>query len=103
MGVDYYANKGIGFMVNHNEFEDNEDFDIREYLDEVLEGTSYKFFEVGEGAYTGETNEVYVVLSDFKPIQSLEERAQKLKEFLLALHLISEDAEYDLVGGLEVC
>ncbi|OBS12813.1 hypothetical protein ATE49_15365 [Elizabethkingia miricola] len=102
MGVDYSANKGIGFMVNHNEFEDNEDFDIREYLEEVLRGTGYQYFEVGEGAYTGETNEVYVVLSDFKPIQDLEERAQKLKDFLLQLHLVSEDSEYDLVGGLEV-
>lgn len=102
MGVDYRANYGIGFMVNYNEFEDDEDFDFRDYLDEILEGTGYRYFAVGDEGYSGDPDEFYVVLEFFKPIQNLEKRVEKLRYFLRKLHLVSEDAEYDLVGGLEV-
>ncbi|EPL7677465.1 hypothetical protein RG089_000600 [Elizabethkingia anophelis] len=102
MGVDYSANKGIGFMINHRELEGDEDFDIRDYLDKILTDTGYRYFAVGDEGYSGDPDEFYVVLEFFKPIQNLQKRAQKLKEFLLALHLISEDAECDLVGGLEI-
>lgn len=33
--------------------------------------------------------------SDLKPIQNLEEMTQWLKYFLLKLHLVSEDTEYN--------
>lgn len=104
MGVDYYAHKGIGFMVRApKEKEQEDDFNLCDHLDEVLRDTGYAYFETGEGAYTGEDNEYYVIVQSFRPINSLAERANELKNFLLQHDLIDEDKDYDLVGGLEVC
>lgn len=104
MGVDYYAHSGIGFLVRKpKEHQDNEDFDFLEHLDEVLIDSEYGYFETGEGAYTGEHNEIYVVLSAFRPVNNLAERAHNLKNFLIEHDLIDATDDYDLVGGLEVC
>ncbi|MDV3768145.1 hypothetical protein CMU26_01125 [Elizabethkingia anophelis] len=102
MGVDYIANRGVGFKVNRKELEED-DFCFEEYLDETLEGSGYKYFSVGSGAYTGKQNDLYVVLSDFLPLESLKERLDELKNYLLSIGIIDEDAEYDLVGGVCVC
>ncbi|BAP30125.1 anti-sigma-factor antagonist [Chryseobacterium sp. StRB126] len=104
MGVDYYAHSGIGFMVRTpKEFEGEGEFDFFGYLDEVLQDSGYVFFETGEGAYTGEGNDYYVALSEFRPVNNLAERANDLKNYLIEHDLIDPTDDYDLVGGLEVC
>lgn len=103
MGVDYYAHSGVGFMVrNPKEHQDNDDFDFLEHIDQVLIGSGYGYFETGQGAYTGDDNEFYVVLSSFRPINDLAERANDLKNYLIERDLIDSTDDYDLVGGLEV-
>lgn len=103
MGVDYYAHSGVGFKVKPpKKFQNYDEFDFYEHLDNVLLDSVYSYFETGEGAYTGEDNDYYVVLKDFKPVNDLEERVNELKNFLIEHDLIESSAEYDLVGGLEV-
>lgn len=104
MGVDYYAHSGIGFLVRvPKKFQDDEDFDLYSHLDEVLINSEYAFFETGQGAYTGEDNDFYVVLESFKPLDDLNQRSESLKSFLIQHDLIDATDEYDLVGGLQVC
>ena len=100
MGVDYTPNYGIGFKVNFDIQED--DFYLGEHLEEELSDSSYRYFRVGEGSYTGEDDDYYVVLDSFLPIETLKERTELLKEFLLEKDLIESSQEVDLVGGLLV-
>lgn len=83
------------------EREEDENFYIFDFLEEHLKDTKYEFFEVGEGDYTGEENELFVVLDEFK-IDFIKEDLWKLREFLLKLDLIDKDDVPDLVGGLRV-
>lgn len=98
MGVDYSANYGIGFKVEFDK--QDEDFYLGEYLEDVLENSGYSYFDVGSGMYTGEENDFYVILKSFHPIETLKERSDLLRSFLLEQNLIKENQEVDLVGGL---
>lgn len=102
MGVDYTANYGIGFKVNSN----HEDFeeDPYSFLDDILKDSAYEHFEVGSGNYTGKDNEYYVALSanDSEIDSVLTQRVENLKAFLVANDLISESDKGGLVGGLHI-
>lgn len=100
MGVDYSSNYGIGFKVKFDSQED--DFYLGEHLEELLINKPYRYFDVGEGRYTGEDDDFYVVLDSFLPIETLKERTELLKEFLLEKDLIESSQDVDLVGGLLV-
>ena len=103
MGVDYYASYGIGFKVNFES--DNEEYEsLYEYLEENLNDGKYRYFEVGSGSYTGQEDDVYIVIKEpfkdgYNNIESLgKELRQHLKELGLFIH-----NELDVVGGLRVC
>lgn len=102
MGVDYTANYGIGFKINSN----HEDFeeDPYSFLDDILEDSPYEYFEVGSGSYTGHSNDYYVALSaiDSEIDSGLTGRVENLKAFLLSNDLISESDKGSLVGGLRI-
>ncbi|WP_312207714.1 hypothetical protein [Empedobacter sp.] len=101
MGVDYRANFGIGFKIKAD-IDENDELDIREYLDELIDKSKYSWFEVGDEGYTGDENDYYVVLDELKPIATLEQRVEELRQHLLSEHFIIDSEEFDLVGGLEV-
>ena len=100
MGVDYRANFGIGFQIVDNC--DDKDLSIRDYLDELIDASKYSWFEVGSEPYCGNPNKFFVVLDDTLPLDTLEERAEELKQHLLSEHFELESEQADLVGGLEV-
>lgn len=100
MGVDYSANFGVGYKITTTKYDEDNDLHILDTLEEVIGSSKYSYFETGDESYTGEDNEYYVVLDDFHPINTLEDRLLELKEHLLGEGLIGVDAEYDLVGGL---
>lgn len=102
MGVDYTGNYGIGVQVKRKEFEEDSEYydDFYSYLDDVLDGTDYYYFEVGEGSYTGDENEVYICIS--KPFKDGYDIVKK--SFDLYCFLAEKEIEYvgevDEVGGL---
>lgn len=103
MGVDYTANYGIGFQVNVPDYDELEEMnlDLDSYLSDILpSNTSY--FEVGQGNYTGEQNDYYVILDDDEINESLLERCEELRAKLLSEGLISSDNKVSVVGGLNV-
>lgn len=94
MGVDVSVNFGVGFEVTNFKTLDE---DYKEELDNLF-GDSYEVFVVG--SYYSEDNlEYYVTLPSLKPIDTLEERANELKNLLLEKELIDSDGEFNLVGG----
>ena len=104
MGVDYTGNYGIGVRIIKKEFtEDSEYFeDFNIYLDDILEGTNYYYFEVGEGSYTGEKNKFYICISElFSDGLDIKD---KVFDFYKFLHdnTIEWDGEVEEVGGLLV-
>lgn len=104
MGVDYHGNYGIGVRIIKKEFtEDSEYFeDFNTYLDDTLEGTNYYYFEVGEGSYTGEENEIYVCISEpFKEGLNIKDKVFKFYKFL-GKNEIEFEGEINEVGGLLV-
>ena len=113
MGVDYSGNYGVGVQVEFNDLfeviaekyevdvDDASDY-ILEYLDELLEGTDYDYFEVGDRMYSGQPNEIYIAIKDvFKDGYDIREKVTNLIK-------ICEDngltmvGEVDVVGGLEI-
>lgn len=104
MGVDYNGNYGVGVQINKKEFEEDSDYygDFRGYLDDILEGTNYYYFEVGEEMYTGEKNEIYVCISQvFSDGYNIAEKALDLYSFL-SENNIEYIGKIDEVGGLLV-
>ena len=100
MGVEYYANYGIGYKVVEKE-EELED-GLAGYLYGKV-GDAFEHFEVGEGSYTGETNDFYIVIKNaFKDGLDLTEKKAQLDEELKRLKLLP-DSEFGDVGGLFVC
>lgn len=97
MGVDYSAHYGIGIKIQTFEIEDKFDF-----LDENL-NEKYTWFETGEGSYTGEENEFYVILKDDSNLLEINLSVEKVK---LLNHLkeigIETIGEFGIVGGLEI-
>lgn len=64
MGVDYTGNYGIGVKVIRKEFPEDSDYfeEFNSYLDDMLENTSYYYFEVGD-SYDEETD-FYICISN---------------------------------------
>lgn len=104
MGVDYTGHYGLGFNVNLPEFEEDHEFfeDPIGFLDSICKETEFDYFEIGDGNYTGNSNNYYVVLDNpFSNGLDISENANKLKLFLTENN-VSFDGEIDVVGGLEV-
>lgn len=95
MGVDYRANYGIGIGIQSMDFDDdniNESIQDIECMDEFLDyyvyeyedESPYRWFQTGEGDYTGDTNDFFVVLK--KPFangfETLEQQRLDLLKFL---------------------
>ncbi len=105
MGVDYSGNYGIGVQIKRTEFEEEHKYydDFLGYLEEKIDDAPYFYFEVGEGMYTGEENELYICIDN--PFSNgycgLEDKVNRLYSFLRA-NEIEWDGEVDVVGGLEV-
>jgi hypothetical protein len=105
MGVDYSGNFGIGFKVLIPELEEDHEYydDVLGYLESLLENTEFNCFEVGEGSYTGEEDDIFVCLDvPFMHGKFNEVRASELKTFLELHNLITKGAQIDSVGGLNV-
>ena len=96
MGVDYTAQKGLGFKVNVESSEDPYDFLDRLLLESEEE---YSFFDVGD-CYGEYPIDYYVVLSNYDLDEKLMFRIEKLKSFLIEKKLISIEESASLVGGL---
>lgn len=109
MGVDYSGNYGVGVQVEFdNLFEiiakehkvDKESIDIIDYLDDLLQGTNYNYFEVGDGNYSGQPNEVYIEINDvFKDGYDISDKVTNLIKFCEDNGLTMV-GEVDVVGGL---
>jgi hypothetical protein len=105
MGVDYSGNFGVGFQVYIPELEEEHEYydDDLAYVEFLLEDKEFYYFEVGEGSYTGEKNDIFVCLDvAFIDGKFNNLRAAELKEFLILHDLILKDTEIDSVGGLNV-
>jgi hypothetical protein len=103
MGVDYTANYGIGYKVIESDEIPEEELEdgLSEYLYKEL-GEDFECFEVGSECYTGETNDVYIVLTKaFNSGLDLAKNKAKLDEELDRLKLLP-DSEFGDVGGLLV-
>ncbi|MVW92419.1 hypothetical protein FCL53_10625 [Elizabethkingia meningoseptica] len=98
MGVDYTANKGIGFRIN---VDDNEDID--EFLENLLENKQgqFSYFKVGD-EYCDDEIEWFIVLEDDSLDDNLYDRCEELKSFLLVNGLIDINDSVSVVGGLRV-
>lgn len=100
MGVDYSANFGFGIQVDPNYYDEHED-DIYDILEDLPEDLCYFF--VGEGNYTGETNECYICINDplEKGYNFLEDKAYYLLSVLdeKGIKYINKP---DILGGLYV-
>ena len=105
MGVDYSGNFGIGIQIFLPEFEEDHEWfeDETGWLDEILKDKDYFYFEVGEGSYTGEQNEMYLCIDE--PFEDgycgLTYKAKLLIDFLEENN-ITYEGKVDVVGGLNV-
>lgn len=103
MGVDYTPNHGIGYKIVGVECEVDEDSSVNEYLYELISNTkNIRYFETGEGNYTGEDNEMFIVIK--KPLEYGLDLTQKKKELDLFIseNKIIVEGEFDICGGLLV-
>lgn len=105
MGVDYSGNFGIGVQIKSQILTEDHEYyeDFIGYLDNALDDTDYFYFEVGDGMYSGEDNDVYVCIDN--PFENgycgLEEKVSVFYSFL-AKNGLERIGEVDVVGGLEV-
>lgn len=105
MGANYSGNYGIGIQVFTPNFKEEDDYyeDGLGYIESILENTNYYYFETGDGSYTGDTNNVYIVIDN--PFQdgycALGEKADKLIQFLQENNITFE-GKIDVVGGLSI-
>lgn len=101
MGVDYNANFGIGYKVVDARTEEQiEEVEFLYYLEEELEKTDYWCFETGDGWYTGNENEFFVVLKEpFKNGVDLTEDKMLLGRKLKSLD-VEIDGDFDLHGDI---
>ena len=103
MGVDYSGHYGIGFKVLLPELPEDHEFfeDERFWLDDIIE-KRFDWFEVGEGMYTGEDNEIYICIKDpFENGLDITEKTNELISFLNEYN-IKFEGDINEVGGLEV-
>lgn len=103
MGVDYSARFGIGVKVLDAHFNEEEEESLFEHLYALLEKSEFNLIEVGEGAYTGDENEYFVVLKNpfENGIDGLRSKCESLFLFLNKNSVLF-DEKIDVVGGLHV-
>lgn len=105
MGVDYDGHYGLGYRVNVPELEEDHYYfeDPIGFIENALEESNYCFFQIGDGSYSGEEDDVYIVLNEPFEDGNLDvtQKAKELKEFILSKG-IEIEGEFDVVGGLRV-
>lgn len=104
MGVDYTGNYGIGIKIFIPELDENHEYynDEIGYLESLLEDTSYSYFEVGEGSYTGNPNDYYIEIKNpFEDGYDIQNKVNALMTFLDEKQIESE-GRVDIIGGLNV-
>jgi len=107
MGVDYTGNFGIGFKIDNNiDFDEDPrfcDYDcMTEYIEDKIH-EDYNFFEVGNGAYTGEEDDFYVVLKNpFKNGCNLIKAKGDLREYIALELNLDIDGDFDCFGGIRM-
>src|SRR5690606_11658181 len=75
---------------------------IVEYLDDLLQGTDYSHFEVGDGFYTGNQNKYCILIKDvFKDVYNITEKVNTLIKFCKD-NSLTMVGKADVVGGLEI-
>ena len=103
MGVNYRACAGMGFKVKIPTLQkQNDDFYFEEYLDNLLDFDKFRYFQDGEEVYVGSANDYFIVIKNIFPFESLLEKLNELKKFLLQEDLIENNQEADLQIGLEI-
>lgn len=102
MGVDYTATFGIGIEVKGVDYNEKGFDCMYEYLDDLLEGTNFEYGESGEGAYTGEENDFYILIKNpfENGIEGLAGKANELEVFLKDKNIPYD--KINLVGGLHI-
>lgn len=110
MGVDYIGHYGLGFGIETIDFESNEiSKDVKELetmwdlLDEKIDFDKYNWFEVGEGSYTGEENEFYIIIKEpsFTCMEKLTKERDELIKHIYKIGL-NVNTGFGVFGGLEV-
>lgn len=105
MGVDYSGYFGFGIQVKKKEFPEDSEYheDFIYYLDDLTtENKQFGYFEVGEGSYTGNEDEIYIYVENpFSEGYDVSAKAKLLIEFLEANEIEYIDKP-DIVGGLRV-
>ena len=101
MGVDYDGYFGLGVKLTPEYVAEQDD--IYEFLETLLEGSEYRFFDIGEGAYTGDQN-IFCITID-KPFsngkEGLIEKIELFEGFLIRKG-VKFSGSIDVVGGLNV-
>lgn len=105
MGVDYTGMYGIGYKVSRSTPYNGAEYDsLLDFIDSVTQGGLFEYFEVGDEAYSGEHNGLYICIPDPEEPQLLDglaDQAYGLKEFFRKNGIIPE-GEFGVVGGLNV-
>lgn len=113
MGVNYSGNYGVGVPVDFNnlyeviaeKYEvdvDDADAYVLNYLEYILQGTDYDYFEVGAMVYSCHSNEIYIEIKDvFRDGYDITEKVINLIEFCED-NGITMVGEVGVVGGLEI-
>lgn len=103
MGVDYTGHYGFGVKIIRNE----EEYFLDWIYEKCETNEDIYYFEVGEGNYTGDENDIFVCINVEDQIDKdngykfLEYKAEELYEFLRSIGLEYEGVA-NIVGGLEI-
>ena len=103
MGVDYDGMVGVGYQVTESDELTEKDLEegLAEYLYDKV-GDGFEYFEVGEGCYTDDDNEIYIVVKDaFKDGLDLTSKKKALDDELKRLK-VKAVGDFGDVGGLYV-
>ena len=103
MSVEYRAEFGIGYQINIDNKEEPNDYLETLFINDSNLNKDFTFIEIGDGDYTGEKNDWFIILKD--PNDKLNDLSKyKLKlEILLKKHNISTINDFGVVGGLYIC
>ena len=100
MGVDYDANFGLGYEVRlPYSWNGDEDYEVEDFLDELLKDTPFDFTHWGDEGYSGDPYTYAIVLSEVPNRSELADKLWELEKFLTVNNVEYNDSTY-LVGGL---